>query len=136
MKSGWKRAWHISYFRVGDAAGAVEEFVDEHKVEILTDTRETFVSPTRGFSESYEGVLVRLTARGGMTARASRTSGCETSRLPLRRDIPICRWWRGGGVVLRPLFKGEGRNHVNIGLGGGRALDMFNHAIVGFERVR
>ena len=134
MKSGWKRAWHISYFRVGDAAGAVEEFVDEHKVEILTDTRETFVSPTRGFSESYEGVLVRLTARGGTTAALENigvrnVSAATAARYP---NMPLVA--RGWGSTSA-LFKGEGRNHVNIGLGGGRALDMFNDAIVGFERV-
>ena len=37
-------------------------------------------------------------------------------------------------MSISAYFKGEG-DQINIGLGRGTALDMFNHAIMGFEEV-
>lgn len=101
----------------------------------LSATRETFVSPTQAFSEAYEGVLVRFTVGKGTTAALEGIGVRDASAATARRypGMPlVSRGWRNTSA----FFKGEGTGHINIGLGGGRALSIFNRALTGFERVR
>ncbi len=44
----------------------------------------------------------------------------------------VSKGWRRAKV----LFKGEGSGHVNIGLGGGTAVAIFNRNIGKWEMVR
>ena len=39
-----------------------------------------------------------------------------------------------GWTAASAFFKGEG-TQINVGLGQGSALDIFNEGIVGFERI-
>ncbi len=101
----------------------------------LSATRETFVSPTQAFSKTCEGVLVKFTVRKGTTAALEAIGVLNASAATARRypDMPlVSRGWRNTSA----FFKGEGTDHINIGLGGGDALDIFNEAITGFERIR
>jgi RHS repeat-associated protein len=96
-------------------------------------TTETFISPTRAFSSNYSGVLVRFQVKPG-TTDALRGMGVRAhgqSNAKLFPDLPDVR--RGWGN-RSALFKKEG-DQVNIGLGKGKALDVFNDSIVGFETV-
>lgn len=78
---------------------------------------------------------MRFTVRDGTTAALQdigvrNASDVTRTRYP---DMPlVSKGWRNSAA----FFKGEGPGHVNIGLGGGRALDIFNDAILSFERLR
>jgi RHS repeat-associated protein len=101
----------------------------------LSPTRETFISPSREFSESYEGVLVQFTLRKGTTEKLVNIGVRDTSTATARafpRMPLVSRGWRKTAA----FFKGEGPKHVNIGLGGGKALDIFNDGIIGVKRLR
>ena len=97
----------------------------------LRATTETFISPTRKFSEAYEGVLVKFQLAEG-TTQALRGIGVRAhgkKSEDLLPDLPQVkkRWTRS-----KALFKPEG-DQINIGLGKGRALEIFNEGIRGFE---
>ncbi|WFE24849.1 ricin-type beta-trefoil lectin domain protein [Solwaraspora sp. WMMD791] len=101
----------------------------------ISATRETFISPTQAFSEAYEGVLVRFTVEEGTTAALESIGVRNNSAVTARRypGMPlVMRGWRNKFA----FFKGEGAGHINIGLGGGTALKIFNKAITNFEKVR
>lgn len=102
----------------------------------MPGTSETFISPTQAFSEGYQGVLVKFQMAPGTTARLReigvRAHGNKS--LELLPDLPLVkkRWGRS-----RAQFKPEG-DQINIGLGreGGKALEIFNDSIRGFETVK
>jgi RHS repeat-associated protein len=101
----------------------------------LSATAETFISPTREFSESYEGVLVRFTVKPGTTAALEEIGVRDASRATRARfpNMPMVgKGWRKTSA----FFKGEGENHINIGLGGGDALELFNANITSWEVLR
>jgi RHS repeat-associated protein len=98
-------------------------------------TAETFVSPSRSFSEGYDGVLVKFKVRPGTTDALAGIGLRDSSRAARGRfgALPmVAKGWTRG----RAYFKGEGDDLVNIGLGRGKALDTFNDAITGFTRLR
>lgn len=103
----------------------------------LSATGETFTSPTQGFSEDYEGVLVKFTVKPGTRAALAAigvrdNSRATRARYPNMPNISTVKGWR----MNHAYFKGEGANHINIGLGGGKALKLFNDNITAWEVVR
>jgi RHS repeat-associated protein len=92
---------------------------------------ETFISPTREFAEKFAGTLVRFELKPGTTAQLQQigvrnaASGHPFSFLP---EV------RAGWKPVNAFFKFE-RTQTNIGLGNGRALDIFNQNIVNFRRL-
>jgi RHS repeat-associated protein len=103
----------------------------------LQGTRETFTSPTQGFSEDYEGVLVKFKMQPGTRAKLEEIGVRDTSRVTSAEypDMPtISKGWGQNNA----FFKGEGEGHVNVGLGkpGGKALKVFNDNIADFEKVK
>jgi len=110
------------------------DFAVFEKTRRLPATSETFISPTRAFSESYEGVLVEFQLRPG-TAGALRAVGVRDSSKIVREvyeDLPeVTSGWNQSNA----FFKGEG-GQVNIGLGRGDALEIFNDNIQGYSVVR
>ncbi|MFJ9708719.1 ricin-type beta-trefoil lectin domain protein [Streptomyces sp. NPDC101234] len=99
----------------------------------LSATSETFISPTQSFSEDYEGVLVKFTLRSGTTDALKEigvrdVSAATSEAFP---DMAVIgkRWARRSA-----FFKAEG-SQINIGLGRGKALDIFNDAITDFEEI-
>lgn len=96
-------------------------------------TRETFISPTQSFSENYDGVTVRLEVRQGTTKQLTQIGVRDRSRQVTKDygSMPAC--FKGWGTD-HAYFKGEG-GQTNIGLGQGRALEIFNQNLVGFQRV-
>lgn len=100
----------------------------------VSATGETFISPTQAFSEDYDGVLVKLTVRDGTTAKLAQIGLRDDTALTAEAypDMPV---GAGGWNKTKSYFKSEG-GPINIGLGRGTALDIFNDAITGFEKVR
>lgn len=96
---------------------------------------ETFISPTREFSEAYEGILVEFTLRKGTTDALMSVGVRDASTAALARhtSMPLVS---KGWTTTSAYFKGEGRDHINIGLGNGTALNTFNDGIIGFRRLR
>ncbi|MEV7281103.1 ricin-type beta-trefoil lectin domain protein [Streptomyces sp. NPDC093111] len=103
----------------------------------LSATGETFTSPTQAFSDSYTGVTVKFTVKPGTKAALEAIGVRDASNL-VKRKYPNMPWiknvdnWRDNHA----FFKKEGDNHINIGLGGGKALKLFNENITGWEVVR
>lgn len=93
-------------------------------------TGETTTSPTRSFSESYDGVLVEFRMKPG-TLAALEAIGVHDGTALVTGQYPNMpptgpRWAENNA-----RFKGE-KGQINIALGRGRALDIFNDNIVGF----
>lgn len=95
---------------------------------MLPPTGETFISPSREYSSKYKGVLVEFQAQKGTTA-ALLTVGVRApgTQLPL----PLAK---RGWATRNALFKKEGAV-INIGLGKGRALLIFNANIRGYKAL-
>jgi len=96
-------------------------------------TGETFISPTAEFSQSYKGVLVKFQMSEGTTDALMdigvRARGANAASL--FPDLPTVE---SGWGQTNALFKPEG-GQINIGLGNGGALDLFNDSIRGFETI-
>ncbi|HEX8343292.1 MAG TPA: hypothetical protein VF657_00930, partial [Actinoplanes sp.] len=100
-------------------------------------TAETCISPTAAYSTKYRGVLTKLTVKEGTTAQLE-AIGLRDDSEATRRAYPnmpapetFKGWWK-----TRAFFKGEGPNHINICLGRGTALAIFNRNLVDKERLR
>ncbi|MFE0271759.1 ricin-type beta-trefoil lectin domain protein [Streptomyces sp. NPDC058992] len=101
----------------------------------LSATAETFISPTQAFSEAYDGVLVKFTVKPGTTAALQQIGVRDASRATRTKfpNMPLVgKGWRKKNA----FFKGEGDNHINIGLGGGDALKLFNKNVDAWEVIR
>jgi RHS repeat-associated protein len=97
-------------------------------------TGETFTSPTRQFSEDYDGRLVQISVRQGTTAQLEAIGVRDTSRLTAEAH-PTMPAVSSGWAAQNAFFKAEG-TQINIGLGRGTALDTFNNNITGFSVLR
>jgi hypothetical protein len=96
-------------------------------------TKETFISPTQAFSEGYEGVTVQFNVKTGTTSALEQIGVRDVSNLTKNTygNMPTVQ---KGWTQNNAFFKGEG-NQINIGLGQGAALDVFNNNIVNFKVV-
>ncbi|MHB0879520.1 RHS repeat-associated core domain-containing protein [Paenibacillus sp. SEL1] len=114
------------------------------KTNIMPGTGETFISPTKEYAALYEGVLVRFELDPGTTAKLEEIglkndSPITNVRYPEMKDISsVSKWnekyahFKGEGLSGK---KGIGKPQVNIGLGKGTALGIFNDHITSFERT-
>jgi len=110
-----------------------EHYESLQKTKKVSATSETFISPTKSFSEDYKGVTVKLDVNDGTTAKLEQI-GVKDSSKRTRVKYPempgVSKGWAGENA----LFKAEG-NQINIGLGKGKALETFNENISSFEKV-
>uniref|UniRef100_UPI0010F966D2 pre-toxin TG domain-containing protein n=1 Tax=Chitinivorax sp. B TaxID=2502235 RepID=UPI0010F966D2 len=100
----------------------------------LPATAETFISPTRAFSESYDGVLVQFNMKPGALSALESIGVRDTSALTkamYSNMSLVSKGWPSSNA----FFKAEGAQ-INIGLGGGAALDTFNVYIHSFSMVK
>lgn len=111
-----------------------EQLEELQRTGRVPPTRETFISPTRGFSEDYQGRLVQISVKSGTTAQLEAIGVRDTSRIAsaAQPNMPVVG---KGWTAQNAFFKGEGQQ-VNIGLGRGTALDTFNNNITGFSVLR
>jgi RHS repeat-associated protein len=100
----------------------------------LSATKETFISPTQAFSEGYTGRLVKFTVRSGTTDKLAQI-GVRDASAATRAAFPNMPLVSKGWTRTAAFFKGEGASHINIGLGRGAALDIFNEGITAFEEI-
>jgi hypothetical protein len=96
-------------------------------------TSETFISPSGEYASGYEGTTVRFSVRGGTTDALANVGVRDSSALTgaAYPDMPFVS---SGWTSSSAFFKGEG-GIINIGLGRGTALDIFNEGIVGWDVV-
>ncbi|MGJ0638702.1 hypothetical protein [Xenorhabdus bovienii] len=100
----------------------------------LKPTSETFLSPTLGFSESYTGTLVRFDLNPG-TTKALEQIGVRDTSLVTRDLYPDMPQVGKGWTKYNAYFKKEDEQ-INVGLGKGKALDIFNGNISKFEKIK
>ena len=98
-------------------------------------TGETFISPTKSFSEDYDGVLVEFTTNPGTKSALEQIGVRDNSNLtgifyPNMPGVSSVEGW----TINNAYFKGEG-TQINIGLGKGAGLETFNINIIGFKRL-
>ena len=96
---------------------------------------ETFVSPAQEYAQGYDGVTVRFSVRAG-TQDALAGMGIRDSWAVPSAAYPGMPGPRSfsGWTRTSACFKGEGRV-LNVGLGRGPALGIFNSAILGCQMV-
>ena len=99
----------------------------------LPSTGETFISPTEAFSSNYNGVTVRFEVDKG-TTNSLLEIGVGNNTSQSIRDYGVLPQVKSGWNVNNAFFKGEGLQ-TNIGLGKGKALEIFNSNIVNFSVV-
>ena len=93
---------------------------------------ETFISPTRAFAETYNGVLFKITVNKGTTDQLLTIGVRNPTTFPHPYGfLPLVQ---KGWKTKNAFFKFE-TNQVNIGLGSGRgrAMGVFNNNIIDFK---
>jgi hypothetical protein len=118
-----------TYYRTMSQA----DFEALQKTGNVSPTKETFISPSQAFSQRYTGTMVRFTVRAGTTDALAGVGVRDASAVASAAypDMPLVS---SGWTSRSAFFKGEG-GLINIGLGRGKALDIFNDAIQNFEEV-
>jgi RHS repeat-associated protein len=96
-------------------------------------TSETFISPSLEYASRYEGVTVQFSVDAGTTDALAEVGVRDSSNVVTAAypDMPAVS---SGWTDTSAFFKGEG-GIINIGLGQGTALDIFNSAIQSFEVI-
>ncbi|MDE7270501.1 MAG: PKD domain-containing protein [Acetatifactor sp.] len=102
----------------------------------LPATGETFISPTKLFSSDYDGVMVRFELNNGTTSMLEQIGLSNGDRARLAREVYPNMPYVSGIKWTEDFafFKAEGKQ-INIGLGKGKALEIFNSNISIFEKV-
>jgi hypothetical protein len=100
----------------------------------LSATGETFTSPTQIYSEGYKGYLVRISTQHGTIDKLKSIATTDGTPDVLRKfgQMPQSL---SGWSQNKALFKSE-NGQVNIGLGKGDALNIFNDNINGIELIK
>ncbi|HCC07585.1 MAG TPA: hypothetical protein DEP72_05440, partial [Clostridiales bacterium] len=96
-------------------------------------TRETFISPTQSFAEGYNGITVEFKVNVGTTNEIANAGVRDFSDLTKNAysSMPtVQKGWNSSSAY----FKKEG-SQINIGLGKGNGLDIFNNNIVDYKVV-
>ncbi|ELY7499398.1 hypothetical protein SOJ77_003793 [Cronobacter sakazakii] len=115
-----------------------EDFAVLQKTGRMPGTTETTISPTREFSENYEGILVQFNLKPGTRAQLEGIGIRDSSDLAAATHPDMPRPLKSKGwVFTNAPFKGEG-DQINIGPGreGGAALKIFNDGIDSFNMLR
>ena len=110
-----------------------EDYEHLLKTGELRGTSETFISPRRAFSEGYEGVLVKFHLKKDSLQELKAIGVKDSASLTKLTypDMPgVSKSWKYNNA----FFKSEG-DQINIGLGKGKALDLFNKGIHKFVRL-
>ncbi len=104
------------------------------KNKLLSPTGETFISPSMSYSSKYQGVLVEFKMQPGTTDLLT--------QIGVRNDSILTNMYYGnmpfvqkGWTNTNAFFKAEG-DVINIGLGHGNALDIFNNNIDSFNVIK
>lgn len=96
-------------------------------------TGETFISPTKEFSSAYDGTLVEFNVQPGTTDSLVGV-GVRDGSAATANAYPGMPGVSSGWSSTSAFFKAEGAQ-INIGLGRGSGLDIFNDGIISFRNV-
>jgi len=118
-----------TYYRAMSQAD-YEIFVKTGKIPA---TGETFISHSQAYSSGYNGVLVEFKVNSG-TSNLLEAIGVRDTSLRLNTDYPNMPSVQSGWGNTNAYFKYE-NGQVNIGLGRGSALDIFNNNIVDYSVI-
>jgi hypothetical protein len=110
-----------------------EHFAQLGETGRVPASSETFISPSGEYASGYNGVTVRFSVKAGTTDALAGIGVRDSSALTSAAypDMPLVS---SGWADSSAFFKGEGGN-INIGLGRGPALDIFNNGILGWGAV-
>jgi len=99
----------------------------------MPGTTETSTSPTQAFSEDYEGVLIKYYLNNGTIDQLRTIGRTDGSNLVTEQfgDMPL---GTSGWINDFIRFKKEG-NQVNIQLGRGPGINIFNDNLKAFEII-
>lgn len=102
----------------------------------LRSTGETFISPTKSFTSNYDGILVEFEMNRGTSALYRKYWGNKWCRAILAKTVYPNMPYVSGIKWTRKnaFFKAEG-SQIDIGLGKGKALEIFNNNIFNFKKV-
>ena len=102
----------------------------------LPPTGETFISPISSFSNDYDGVMVKFELNSGTTSMLEKIGLSNGDRAMLAKEVyPDMPYVSGVKWTENfAFFKAEG-SQINIGLGKGKALEIFNSNISTFKRM-
>jgi hypothetical protein len=100
----------------------------------LLSTGETSISPTQAFSEDYDGRLVEFQLRPGTIEELAGVGVRDDSNIvkALYPDMPE---GGKGWAANHARFKGEG-DQINIALGRGPGLEIFNRNIISYREIK
>ena len=99
----------------------------------LSPTGETFISPTQSFSSNYNGVTVKFEVKPG-TTDSLKEIGVSNNTPQSIKDYGVLPEVQSGWSSNNAFFKGEGKQ-TNIGLGQGKAREIFNSNIINFWKI-
>lgn len=93
---------------------------------------ETFISPTKSFAQNYSGTLFEINLNPGTVSQLENIGVRNAAAVHPYGNLPLVgRGWKSTNA----FFKLEG-TQVNIGLGNGTALDIFNSNIQNFRIIQ
>lgn len=112
---------------------AAESFLKTGQMSAGT---ETFISPTKSFAQNYSGVLFEINLRPG-TVSQLQNIGVRNAAIghPLKHLPLVQSGWKGANAFFKLEKTALNPNHINIGLGNGRALNIFNSNIQNFRKI-
>lgn len=109
-------------------------------MKILDDVagKGTFVSRSQAFASGYKGVLFEFQLNPGTLKQFEKigvrnevsNAAHPFSNLPL-----VTSGWKSENAFFKFETNRRGLSEVNIGLGNGRALDIFNANITNFRKI-
>ncbi|WP_239353008.1 hemagglutinin repeat-containing protein, partial [Snodgrassella communis] len=100
---------------------------------MMPATTETSVSPVLGYSSQYNGITVKITVKSGTFAELEKIGIAANE--PAAKQFPNMSNRTGKWMQTNTRFKVEG-GQMTTQLGQGKGIEIFNHNIVDFERVR
>ena len=108
----------------------------------LTASSETFTSPTLTYIKNtgYNGTIVKFQMKTGTIDKLVKIGVRNDSGEKMMLNFSKMDRVKKGWTTNNALFKTEGGNYnieqVNIGLGKGKALEIFNENIINFEIIK
>lgn len=101
-------------------------------------TKETFISPSYAFSKNYEGITFEINVKDGTTKKLESIGVRDQSILTkiLYPDMPeVKSGWSLKNAYFKQEKVGKKQKQVNLGLGKGDALSVFNEHITSSKRI-
>ena len=107
---------------------SVDDYATLKSTGTVSPGTETFVSPSASYASKYNGVTSKLTVRNRTVNHLKKIGVRDNSCLTrsVYPDMPVVS---KGWMSSNAYFKAEG-TLINIGLGNGKALSIFNKGII------